>query len=92
LTKRWQTRKGHFRGGQKFNKSSLHHLLTNPVYLGKVKYKKEVHPGEHQAIINPDVWQQVQDLLRQKGPGATARTESHALLKGILRCRPAVLP
>jgi site-specific DNA recombinase len=88
LTKRWQTRKGHFRGGQKFTKSSLHHLLTNPVYLGKVKYKKEVHPGEHLAIVLPDVWKQVQDLLRQKGPGTTVRTESHSLLKGILRCKP----
>jgi site-specific DNA recombinase len=88
LTKRWQTRKGPSRGGQRFSKSSLHHLLTNPVYLGKVKYKKEVHPGEHQAVISPDVWQQVQDLLRQQGPGITARTESHALLKGILRCKP----
>jgi len=88
LTKRWQTRKGHFRGGQRFTKGSLHHLLTNPVYLGKVKYKKEVHPGEHQAIIPPDVWQQVQDLLRQKSPDTTVRTESHALLKGILRCKP----
>jgi site-specific DNA recombinase len=88
LTKRWQTRKGHFRGGQKFTKGSLHHLLTNPVYLGKVKYKKEVHPGEHQAIVDPEVWQQVQDLLRQKNSGTTVRTESHALLKGILRCKP----
>jgi site-specific DNA recombinase len=88
LTKRWQTRKGHFRGGQKFTKGSLHHLLTNPVYLGKVKYKKEVHPGEHQAIVDQEVWQQVQDLLRQKNSGTTVRTESHALLKGILRCRP----
>jgi site-specific DNA recombinase len=88
LTKRWQTRKGHFRGGQRFTKTNLHHLLTNPVYLGKVKYKKEVHPGEHQAIIPTDVWQQVQDLLHQQSPGTTARTESHALLKGILRCKP----
>jgi site-specific DNA recombinase len=88
LTKCWQTRKGHFRGGQRFTKSSLHHLLTNPVYVGKVKYKKEVHPGEHQAIVDTDGWQQVQDLLRQQGPGTTFRTESHALLKGILRCKP----
>jgi site-specific DNA recombinase len=88
LTKRWQTRKGHFRGGHRFTKTSLHHLLTNPVYLGKVKYKKEVHPGEHQAIIPPEIWQQVQDLLHQQSPGTTARTESHALLKGILRCKP----
>jgi len=88
LTKRWQTRKGHFRGGQPFTKSSLHHLLTNPVYLGKVRYKKEVHPGEHPAIIPTDIWQQVHDLLGQQGPGTTERTESHALLKGILRCKP----
>jgi site-specific DNA recombinase len=88
LTKRWQTRKGHSRGGQRFTKSSLHHLLTNPVYLGKVRYKKELHPGEHEAIVNPKVWQRVQDLLRRQCNGTSARTESHALLKGILRCKP----
>jgi site-specific DNA recombinase len=87
LTKRWQTRKGHFRGGQRFTKSSLRHLLTNSVYLGKVKYKKEVHPGEHQAIVDPVVWQQVQDLLCQQSHGRVGRTDSHALLKGILRCQ-----
>src|SRR5262249_37253762 len=36
--KRWQTRKGHERGGKPFAKSSLHHLLTNVVYRGKVKH------------------------------------------------------
>jgi hypothetical protein len=56
--------------------------------MGHVKYKEEVHTGEHQAIIFPDMWQQVQDLLRQQSPGTTARTESLALLKGILRCKP----
>jgi site-specific DNA recombinase len=86
-TKRWQTRKGHFRGGQRFTKTNVHHLLTNPVYVGKVRYKKEVHPGEHTAIIPADIWQQVQDVLGQQGPGTTLRTESYALLKGILRCK-----
>jgi site-specific DNA recombinase len=88
LTKRWQTHKGHFRGGQRVTKSSLRHLLTNPVYLGKVKYKKEVHPGEHQAIVDPVVWQQVQDLFCQQSNRSVGRTDSHALLKGILRCQP----
>jgi site-specific DNA recombinase len=88
LTKRWQTHKGHFRGGQRFTKSSLHHLLTNPVYLGKVKYKREVHTGEHRAIVDSVAWQNVQDLLRQQNHGRLGRTDSHALLKGILRCQP----
>jgi site-specific DNA recombinase len=88
LNKRWQTRKGHIRGGQRFTKSSLHHLLTNPVYLGKVKYKKELYTGEHRPIISANLWQQVQDRLRQQSPGTISRTDSGALLKGILRCKP----
>src|SRR5258707_1368753 len=57
----WQTRKGHVRGGSPFTKGSLHHLLTNVVYRGQVEYKKEVHTGEHEAIVEAKVWQQVHD-------------------------------
>ena len=38
-TKRWQTRKGHVRGGRPFNTTSLHKLLTNVAYAGKIRYK-----------------------------------------------------
>jgi len=85
--KRWQTRKGHFRGGLPFAKGSLHHLLTNVVYRGKVKYKKEVHPGEHPAIVDSQVWQQVQDKLSRQ-IRSRERFSSDALLKGLLHCRP----
>jgi PAS domain-containing protein len=34
-TKRWTTKKGQQRGGRPFRKNTLHHLLTNIVYLGK---------------------------------------------------------
>jgi site-specific DNA recombinase len=88
VTKRWQTRKGPERGGKPFTKSSLHHLLTNVVYLGKVKYKREVHPGEHQAIVDASVWQEVQDLLGRRTSASRHRHGSAALLKGLLYCRP----
>jgi hypothetical protein len=86
--KRWTTRKDTQRGGLPFTKTSLHKLLTNPTYLGKVKYKQELHDGEHQAIIKPDVWQQVQTLLSQNGRngGTAVRNQFGALLKGLLRC------
>jgi site-specific DNA recombinase len=51
-TKRWTTRKGRARGGRPFDKGSLYHLLTNSVYVGKVRYKDEVHGGEHKAIVD----------------------------------------
>src|SRR5579885_516871 len=47
--KRWTTRKGIERGGKPFTKKSLHKLLTNVTYVGKLRYKDEVHDGEHAA-------------------------------------------
>jgi site-specific DNA recombinase len=86
--KRWQTRKGHERGGRQFTKTSLHHLLTNVVYRGKVKYKQEVHEGEHRAIVDAKLWQEVQSLLGRRPRMSRQRNGSAALLKGLLRCRP----
>jgi site-specific DNA recombinase len=89
-TKCWVTRKGATRGGKPFTKTSLHKLLTNVTYIGKVRYKKELHDGEHAALIDPGVWQRVQVLLRRNGRtgGALVRNQFGALLKGLLRCSP----
>ncbi|HEV3446708.1 MAG TPA: recombinase family protein, partial [Gemmataceae bacterium] len=88
--KRWQTRKGQARGGRPFTKPRLYELLRNVVYVGKVRYKQEVHPGEHAAIVDPVLWQQVQDLLSAHGSGSSrlGRRSSGALLGGLLRCQP----
>jgi site-specific DNA recombinase len=90
LNKRWVTRKGQQRGGKPFTKTSLHKLLTNVTYIGKVRHKNELHDGEHAALIAPEVWQRVQVLLRRNGRtgGATVRNQFGALLKGLLRCVP----
>ena len=45
LTKRWTTRKGIERGGKPFTKNSLHRLLTNVIYAGKVRYKGALYEG-----------------------------------------------
>jgi site-specific DNA recombinase len=90
VTKRWQTRKGRWRGGQPFTKTSLYRLLTNVVYVAKTRYKNELHEGEHPGIVEPAVWQQVQELLEQHGPGRTRtpRSRCWALLRGLLHCQP----
>ncbi len=89
-TKRWTTRKGKELGGQSFDKHNLLRLLTNVVYRGMVRYKDEVHPGEHEAIIDDDTFQRVQVMLRSHGRtgGMHVRNKSGALLKGLLRCAP----
>jgi site-specific DNA recombinase len=88
-TKVWVTRKGRKLGGQPLVKTNLHKLLTNPTYAGKLRYKTELHNGEHAAIVDPVQWQKVQELLqRNRHTGSTERNESGAILKGLLHCRP----
>jgi site-specific DNA recombinase len=88
-TKAWVTRKGRKMGGQPFTKTSLHRLLTNSTYAGKLRYKTELHSGEHAAIVDPAKWQKVQELLKcNRHKGATERNGSGAILKGLLYCRP----
>jgi site-specific DNA recombinase len=36
-TKRWRTRKGHFRGGRAFTRNTLRQLLSNVTYLGQLR-------------------------------------------------------
>jgi len=55
--KEWATRKGPQKGGKPFTRTSLYKLLTNVVYTGKVRFRDEVHDGEHPAIVYPSVRQ-----------------------------------
>ncbi|MEK6674021.1 MAG: recombinase family protein [Planctomycetota bacterium] len=89
-TKRWTTSKGSQRGGRRFEKSCLQRLLTNVVYLGKVRYKDEVHLGEHTGIVDQAIWERAQRLMRLNGRtgGAHIRNKYGALLKGLLHCKP----
>lgn len=86
--KKWTTRKGNSVGGHKFTKNRLYNLLTNMVYVGKVDYDGQIYEGEHEAIVEPAIWQSVQDRLRynSKTGGRQVRNKYGALLKGILRC------
>ncbi|CAL1125022.1 unnamed protein product [Cladocopium goreaui] len=88
LTKSWTTRKETRRGGKPFNKTLLHKLLTNVTYIGKVRYKAEVHDGEHQPIVDSEVFEQTQRVLNRNGRdgGQAARNKHGALLRGLLHC------
>jgi site-specific DNA recombinase len=89
-TKRWTTRKGRERGGKPFTRTSLYQMLTSVAYAGKVRYKTEVHEGEHPAVVDPGIFQRVQENLRRNGRtgGEPVRNQFGALLKGLLRCAP----
>jgi site-specific DNA recombinase len=90
VNKLWTTRKGLERGGKPFTRTSLYKVLTNIVYVGKVRYKTEHHNGEHPGIVDPGVFQRTQDLLHRNGStgGTPIRDKFQAILKGLIKCGP----
>lgn len=57
------TAKGRRMGGLPFSRGALFHLLRNRVYLGQITHKGVAHEGEHRAIIDADLFDQVQAKL-----------------------------
>jgi hypothetical protein len=46
-------------GGRSFSRGALDELLSNPIYIGEVRHKQERHPGQHEAIIERGLWEQL---------------------------------
>jgi site-specific DNA recombinase len=77
---------GPHRGGIPFRRGSLFHLLKNPIYRGMIVHKGKAYPGEHQPIVDEELWDAVQAKLAVKAPARKRPTngEQDALLKGLL--------
>ena len=61
-------------------------LLRDPYYIGLVTYKGEIFPGRHPAIVDRELFEQVQEIAKTRGvTGARYRVHDH-ILKGVLWC------
>jgi len=86
--KSWTTREGRDRRGSLFSKTTLHSLLTNVIYTGRVKFEGTLFDGEHQRIIDDETFNRVQEQLSRNGRNGErrARNKYSALLKGLVQC------
>jgi DNA invertase Pin-like site-specific DNA recombinase len=62
----WKNGRGNVNGGGPIGLTSLHHILRNPVYIGEVTYRGERFPGIHQPIVERDLWDAVQLILKER--------------------------
>ncbi len=60
------SKSGNRSGGQPFSRGSLYELLANPIYVGEIRHRKDRHPGQHQAIVERELWEKVQQLLSDR--------------------------
>ena len=80
-------RRAEDKGGQPFVRGPLYHVLSNPIYIGKVAHRGQLHDGQHEAIINQALWDAVQAKRqasignkRERGNG-----QHGSLLTGMIR-------
>jgi len=85
--KSWITREGRSRGGASFNKTTLHNLLTNVIYTGRVRFAGKLYDGEHQRVVDDETWNRVQERLNRNGRrgGRNVGNKYGGLLKGLVQ-------
>jgi site-specific DNA recombinase len=85
-SKRRISKTGNLSGDAAFSRGALYKLLSNRIYLGEIPHKGNSYEGRHAAIIDRDLWEQVQARLEEQA--RTPRKKSHRAgkdsLKGLL--------
>ena len=82
-------RDGTPKGGSIMSRGQIHHVLSNPVYAGRIRHKDQVHDGQHEAIIDLERWEHdpgpadgqvrqasvvnLQQLIRHRWPASCLR-------------------
>ncbi|WP_143688921.1 recombinase family protein [Wolbachia endosymbiont of Laodelphax striatellus] len=68
-----------------FKKATVRRIITNPIYMGKIRHYEKQYKGKHEAIIEEENWQKAQELI--KNQPYQGKKYEEALLKGIIKCK-----
>ena len=49
-----------------FGRENIRTILRNPAYIGMVRCKEVVAPGNHPALVAQDIWERCQALLNER--------------------------
>ena len=75
-------------GPRPFSLYSVRWLVHNPFFIGKVRYHGHLYEGQHEPIINEQLFNLVQQKLKQAKNSSRSVSSAfrNYLLKGLIRC------
>ena len=77
--------RGKTTGGGLISRGHLYKILSNPIYVGRLTHKDEVHEGLHGPIVDHESWNRVQRRLAEHTQVSVgSRLDSDGLLAGKL--------
>ena len=75
-------------GARRFTKDTVNRILRNAFYLGHVKYKGELLPGQHPALISQDLFDSCQEVRARRR--SKSRSIGHKrrvyIMSSLARC------
>ena len=82
----WQYMQSRYGAAGWSSETQIRHILSNEVYLGKVRFQGEVYPGLHTPLITETLFGEVQKLLRERRSPSSHPFSPRTLLSGLLFC------
>ena len=75
---------GRSTGGGPLSRGHIYKILSNPIYVGRIAHKGQVHEGQHKPIVPQDLWDQVQQSLSDRH-GSRDDEENTPSVRGAAR-------
>jgi site-specific DNA recombinase len=73
------------RNENKILQSRIYKLLQDPFYYGKMRWKGEVYPAKHEALISKDLFDKAQSILKRRGKSVLS-TKHNSLFASKIFC------
>ena len=71
------------RTGRTFQKGEVHYILRNPIYYGMIRWEGKLYQGSHEPIVSKELFERVQQRLRQ---GSSPLTKRSFPYRGLMTC------
>ena len=77
------------RNGRKWGRRVVLHMLRNPVYVGKIRWREVQYEGHHNPVVSGILFEKAQEVLKARHEelkGRQFHTGDERLLTGIIKC------
>src|SRR3990170_4701018 len=77
------------RSGHMWDKRGILHIIKNPVYIGKIRWREVIYEGNHEPIISEVLFNKTKELMKERVESLSGRRFDNGeerLLAGIIHC------
>ena len=66
--------------------STVSYILNNRIYIGQFDWDGKVYQGKHEPIIDTELWNRVQGILKERRHGTNIHRRHDFMFSGLLTC------